>query len=73
LASRANGRSASTTPDASEPDRAWLQEAPQTVGARVASHGGSLRYAAYIGPRTGRLLTATSHRYPKADQAGGVA
>lgn len=31
------------------------------------------RYAAYIGPRTGRLLTATSYPYPKADQRGAVA
>ncbi|MBL3671584.1 hypothetical protein JL475_38100 [Streptomyces sp. M2CJ-2] len=56
-----------------EPSRAWLEEALQAVGARVVSHGGNHRYAAYIGRRTGRQLTATSDPYPKADQGGAVA
>ncbi|MCX4564334.1 hypothetical protein OHA02_50215 [Streptomyces phaeochromogenes] len=56
-----------------EPGRAWLEEALHDVGARGVRHGGHHRYAAYIGPRTGQLLTATSYPYPKADQGGAVA
>jgi hypothetical protein len=56
-----------------EPGRAWLEEALHAVGARVVSHGGNHRYAAYIGPRTGRRLTAISYPYPKADQGGAAA
>lgn len=56
-----------------EPGRVWLEEVLQTVGARVVAHGGNHRYAAYVGPRSGRLLTATSYPYPKADQGGAVA
>ncbi|MFI1794455.1 hypothetical protein ACH40D_39525 [Streptomyces olivaceoviridis] len=55
-----------------EPGRAWLEEALHTVGARVVSHGGNHRYAAYIGPCTGRRITATSYPYPKADQGGAA-
>jgi len=58
--------------EAGEPGRAWLDEALHAVGARVAHHGGNHRYAAWIGPRTGRRLTATSYPYPKADQGGAV-
>lgn len=58
--------------DEGEPGRAWLAEALQALGARVVPHGGNHRYAAYIGPRTSRRLTATSYPYPKAHE-GGVA
>ncbi|MFF3982341.1 hypothetical protein [Streptomyces sp. NPDC001828] len=58
--------------NAGEPGRAWLAEALHAAGARGVRHGGCHRYAAYIGPRTGRLLTATSYPYSKAGQ-GGVA
>jgi len=50
-----------------------MEEAVQAVGARVAFHGGNHKYAAYIGPRTGRRLTATSYPYPKADRGGAAA
>ncbi|MEU0899803.1 hypothetical protein [Streptomyces massasporeus] len=59
--------------DEGEPGRGWLEEALQGVGARVVAHGGNHKYAAYIGPRTGRRLTATSYPYPKADQGGAAA
>jgi hypothetical protein len=59
--------------DEDEPGRACPEEALHTVGARVVSHGGNHRHAAYIGPRTGRRLTATSYPYPKADQGGAAA
>jgi hypothetical protein len=55
-----------------EPGRVWLQEALHAVGARSVHHGGHHRYAACIGPRTGRLAP-TSYPYPKADQGGAVA
>ncbi|WP_455712009.1 Mom family adenine methylcarbamoylation protein [Streptomyces canus] len=58
--------------DEVEPGRTWLEEALQTVGAQCVHHGGHHRYAAYIGPRTGRRLTATSYPYPKADQGGAA-
>lgn len=32
-----------------------------------------LAYAAYIGPHTGRRLTATSYPYPKAGRGGAAA
>ncbi|MGP4049625.1 hypothetical protein [Streptomyces sp. 2A115] len=52
--------------EAGEPGRAWLEEALHAVGARVSHHGGHHRYAAYIGPRTGRRLTATSRSSPSS-------
>ncbi|MFF4755242.1 hypothetical protein ACWD5R_35160 [Streptomyces sp. NPDC002514] len=58
--------------DEGEPGWAWLEESLQALGARVVPHGGNHRYAAYIGPRTSRRLTATSYPCPKAHE-GGVA
>lgn len=31
-----------------EPGRAWLEEALQTVGARVVSHGGNHRFCGHL-------------------------
>ncbi|MEU8576474.1 hypothetical protein [Streptomyces asoensis] len=59
--------------DPGEPGRTWLTEALHTVGAQGVHHGGHHRYAAYIGPRTGRRLAVTSYPYPKADQGGAAA
>lgn len=61
--------------DPGEPVRAWLAEVLHAVGAQGVHHGGHHRYAAYIGPRTGRRLTATSYPYPypKANQGGAAA
>lgn len=59
--------------DPGEPGRAWLEEALHAVGAQGVHHGGHHRYAAYIGPRTGRRLAVTSYPYPKADQGGAAA
>ncbi len=56
-----------------EPGRVWLTEALHTVRAQGVHHGGHHRYAAYIGPRTGRRLAVTSYPYPKADQGGAAA